>query len=41
MSAAGLLDMKQGFAAHPHGAPLREKDRGDIELLRRLIAEQR
>lgn len=38
MSAEGLLDMKLGFARHPHGAPLREKDRGDISRLRALIA---
>jgi hypothetical protein len=36
MSVDGLLDMKERFATHPHGAPLREKDRADIELLRRL-----
>ena len=37
MSVAGLLDMKRGFARHPHGAPLRPKDEADVELLRRLL----
>jgi hypothetical protein len=36
MTIDGLLDMKESFATHAHGAPLREKDRADIELLRRL-----
>ena len=38
MSVAGLLDMKRGFAAHPHGASLRPKDEADILLLLRLAS---
>ncbi len=38
MSADGLLDMKLGFSTHPHGAPLRAKDRADIAALRAIIA---
>jgi hypothetical protein len=38
MSLEGLLDLKTNFAQHPHGAPLREKDVADIELLRALLA---
>ncbi len=37
MSIEGLLDIKTRFAEHPHGAPLREKDIGDIALLRSLL----
>jgi hypothetical protein len=37
MSMPGLLDMKERFPSHPHGAPLREKDVADIALLRRLL----
>jgi len=37
MSLEGLLEMKLGFAAQPHGAPLREKDIADIALLRAMI----
>lgn len=40
MSLEGVLDMKTNFAAHPHGAPLREKDIADIVLLRDLIARR-
>ena len=40
MSLEGLLDMKLGFASHPHGAPLREKDLADIDQLKSLIAHQ-
>ena len=40
MSAAGLLDMKLGFAKHPHGAPLRAKDIADIGRLRGIIAAE-
>jgi hypothetical protein len=35
-----LLDMKTNFAKHPHGAPLREKDIGDIALLNQLMASR-
>jgi hypothetical protein len=38
MSVAGLLEMKRGFAKHPHGAPLRQKDEADIVLLLRLAS---
>ena len=38
MSLDGLLDMKERFAVHPHGAPLRPKDESDIEFLRELRA---
>jgi hypothetical protein len=37
MSIEGLLDMKGNFAAHPHGAPLREKDASDIALLLEML----
>jgi hypothetical protein len=40
MSAEGLLDMKLGFAAQPHGAPPREKDRADVARLRAIIASR-
>jgi hypothetical protein len=33
--------MKENFASHPHGAPLREKDVGDIALLRELQRQRR
>jgi hypothetical protein len=35
-SIAGLLDMKENFAKHLHGRPLRPKDEADIALLRAL-----
>jgi hypothetical protein len=38
MSPEGMLDLKQNFHAHRHGAPLRDKDRADIEHLERVIA---
>jgi aminoglycoside-2''-adenylyltransferase len=41
MSAEGLLDMKLNFAAHPYGAPLRDKDQADITVLRGVIAGSR
>jgi hypothetical protein len=41
MSVEGLLDMKLGFARHPHGAPQRPRDAADIELLRRLLNTER
>jgi hypothetical protein len=37
ISAEGLLAVKQGYAAHPAGAPLREKDITDIQQLLKLI----
>jgi hypothetical protein len=37
MSAEGLLEMKLGYAKHPHGAPLRAKDIADIERLRAML----
>jgi hypothetical protein len=40
MSVEGLLYMKVGFAQHPHGAPLREKDRADIARLQAFIASR-
>ncbi len=40
MSLEGLLDMKAGFAQHPHGAPPREKDLADIEQLKSLISRR-
>jgi len=40
MSLEGLLDMKINFRHHPHGAPPREKDAADIELMQRLIANR-
>lgn len=40
VSLDGLLDTKTNFANHPHGAPLREKDIGDIERIRQLIARR-
>ncbi len=40
MSAEGLLEMKLGFAAQPHGAPLREKDQADVVRLRRILASR-
>jgi hypothetical protein len=36
VSIEGLLDMKTNYSAHPYGAPLREKDKRDIELLQQL-----
>jgi hypothetical protein len=39
-SIEGLLDMKETFAAHPHGAPLREKDHSDIAFLRNMLEER-
>jgi hypothetical protein len=33
-----LLDTKENFASHPHGAPLREKDIADIARLREMIS---
>jgi hypothetical protein len=30
--------MKRGFAKHPHGAPLRQKDEADMVLLLRLAS---
>jgi hypothetical protein len=36
MSIEGLLDIKQNFHRHPHGAPLRPKDIADIERLQAL-----
>lgn len=38
MSIDGLLDIKTRFESHPYGAPLREKDIADIQLLRMLQA---
>jgi hypothetical protein len=37
ISVIGLLDMKENFARHPHGAPRRAKDEADIATLRRLL----
>jgi hypothetical protein len=33
-----LLDTKENFSSHPHGAPLREKDVADIARLREMIS---
>ncbi|MBI5287604.1 MAG: hypothetical protein HY873_01390 [Chloroflexi bacterium] len=38
MSLEGLLEMKLKFRDHPHGAPPREKDLADIDLLQRLMS---
>jgi hypothetical protein len=37
MSVEGLLEMKTGFASHPHGAPRRPKDDEDIARLRAML----
>jgi hypothetical protein len=37
ISVEALLDMKENFSKHPHGAPPREKDLRDIALLRHLL----
>lgn len=37
ISAEGLLAVKQGYANHPAGAPLREKDIIDIQQLLKLL----
>jgi Aminoglycoside-2''-adenylyltransferase len=39
MSAAGMLAMKEQFPHLRNGRPWRQKDIGDIEILRRLAAE--
>jgi hypothetical protein len=39
-SIEGLLDMKENFAAHPHGAPPRDKDLSDIAFLRKMLEER-
>jgi hypothetical protein len=39
MAVEGLLEMKERFAAQPHGAPLREKDVQDIARLLGMITE--
>jgi hypothetical protein len=39
-SIEGLLDMKENFASHPHGAPPRDKDFSDIAFLRKMLEER-
>jgi Aminoglycoside-2''-adenylyltransferase len=41
MSAAGMLAMKEQFPHLRNGRPWRQKDIGDIEILRGLAAEER
>jgi Aminoglycoside-2''-adenylyltransferase len=41
MSISGMLAMKEQFPRLRNGRPWREKDIGDIEILRRLAAEER
>jgi hypothetical protein len=36
VSVQGQLDTKENYHRHPAGRPLREKDRGDLQHLRRL-----
>jgi hypothetical protein len=40
MSASGMLAMKEQFPHLRNGRPWRQKDIGDIEILRRLAAEE-
>lgn len=37
VSIEGQLDTKENYHRHPAGEPLREKDRADLEHLRRLV----
>jgi len=41
MSVAGMLAMKEQFPHLRNGRPWRQKDIGDIEILRALAAERR
>ena len=41
MSASGMLAMKEQFPHLRNGRPWRQKDIGDIEMLRRLAAQER
>ena len=36
VSLACLIEMKRGFAAQPHGAPMRPRDADDLRLLEEL-----
>jgi lincosamide nucleotidyltransferase A/C/D/E len=38
MSVAGMLSMKLQYGSLRNGAPMREKDQRDVEVLRRLLA---
>lgn len=40
MSVAGMLAMKEQFPSLSNGRPWRQKDIGDIEILRQLAAEE-